>query len=102
MPSVGRRDRLQQTPANRAMDQFKMFPASHAGPRLSGAIASRMVPQHACAVAGSTGVDWSLARATTKSAGFVEEAFEVRGGKLHLAWLDHSFDFEVFYSADQW
>ena len=73
-----------------------------AGRRVSGTPASRMVPQHACAVAGGTGVDWSLARATTKSAGFVEEAFEVRGGKLHLAGLDHSFDFEVFRSADQW
>jgi hypothetical protein len=53
-------------------------------------------------VAGGPRVGWSLARATAKSAGFAEEAFEVRGGKLHLAWLDPSFDFEVFYSADQW
>ena len=71
-----------------------------AGWRVRGTLASRMVPQHACAVAGGTGLDWSLERATTKSAGFVEEALEVRSGKLRRAWIDHSSDFEVFRPAD--
>ena len=67
MPSVERRDiGYSRHLLIRRRDPLKMFQASRASWRLSGAIAARMVPQHACAVACSALVEGCSQRSLAK------------------------------------